>query len=283
MKVKNKNLKSQAKDLSDDELKRLETLLDIMCLLRDKKYGCAWDIKQDFESIAPYTIEEAYEVADTITEKDFNSLKSELGDLLLQIVFHSQMAKEQNLFDIGDVIYSINKKLIKRHPHIFENNKNELSDKEVKIQWEKIKNDERNSLNSINKSSLDGITKNLPTLIKSQKLQTTASNYGFDWENTNDSINNLIEEIAELKEAIDSHKIENIKDECGDLLFSSINVIRKLNFNADTLLNDTNKKFIKRYKMAERIAANNGKDFSLINLDEKQFYWEQSKKRLKED
>tara|TARA_B100000131_G_C18097879_1_gene604771 strand:+ start:912 stop:1760 length:849 start_codon:yes stop_codon:yes gene_type:complete len=282
MKINNKKFKSQVNSLSKKDLKRLETLLKMMSLLRDKTEGCPWDLIQNFETIASHTVEEAYEVLDAITDKNYESLKNELGDLLLQVIFHSQMAKELNLFDMSDVIFSINKKLINRHPHIFKNNK-KISEEDVLIQWEKIKNSEKKLSNSHSNSSMDGITKHLPTLIKAQKIQQKANFDGFDWENVDHSLDNLLEEIKELKIAIKDNKIENIKDECGDLLFSSINVIRKLNFNADTILNEANKKFIKRYKLAEKLAIYDGKEFSKLNLVNKHYYWKQSKKELKDN
>ena len=279
MKKKNKNFKIYQKTKIN---KNIYDLIEIMKLLRDPKEGCPWDIKQTFSSIIPHMIEEAYEVSDAIERNSFYELKNELGDLLLQVVFLSQIAKENKFFDFNDVINSITNKLIERHPHIFEEQNNLENEDQVKVQWEKIKSLERKAENSSKEvnSDLDQITNNLPSIIKSNKIQERASFLGFDWKNTKGSFEKLSEEIEELKKAEKGQKKSAIEEECGDLLFSVINVVRKFKVNPDKALMQANNKFVKRYKTCEMLAKKDGLIFSEIELEIKNFYWEKSKKLL---
>ena len=263
--------------LNDKKTNELDKLLNIMSHLRDPDKGCPWDIKQTFKSIAPYTIEEAYEVNQSIQDEDYHELKDELGDLLLQVVFLSQIAKEKHLFKFNDVVKSINKKLIRRHPHIFEKNTNIKTPDDVKNQWDKIKEQE-NKNKSKNINTLSKITKNLPSIIKSQKIQEEVSKDGFDFKNVNDCILKLQEEIQEFKEALKTNDKQKCLDEGGDVLFSSINILRKAGINSQEALEYANNKFTKRYNYSEMLAQKENKNFAEISLEKKHKYWLKSKK-----
>ena len=263
--------------LNDKKTNELDKLLNIMSHLRDPDNGCPWDIKQTFKSIAPYTIEEAYEVNQSIQDEDYHELKDELGDLLLQVVFLSQIAKEKHLFKFGDVVKSINKKLIRRHPHIFEKNTNIKTPDDVKNQWDRIKEQEKKEKTK-NINTLSKITKNLPSIIKSQKIQDEVSKDGFDFKNVNDCILKLQEEIQEFKEALKTNDKQKCLDEGGDVLFSSINILRKAGINSQEALEYANNKFTKRYNYSEMLAQKENKNFAEISLEKKHKYWLKSKK-----
>ena len=277
--MKSKN-KKNIQFLKSENLSNIEKLLKIMKYLRDPENGCAWDKKQSFESMAPYTIEEAYEVVQAIQDKNFEELKSELGDLLLQVVFLSQLANEKHLFNFDDVVLSIKEKLIRRHPHIFDdkNEDNNLKTaEEVKNQWDKIKLEENND-KKLNKSALSRVTKILPSILKSQKIQEEVGKDGFDFKNVEECINKLLEELNEFKEALQHQNEKNLIDEGGDLLFSAINILRKSGISSEEALNQANRKFIKRYTKAEELASNDGVQFKDSPLQEKNKYWIESKK-----
>ena len=263
--------------LNDKKTNELDKLLNIMSHLRDPDKGCPWDIKQTFKSIAPYTIEEAYEVNQSIQDEDYHELKDELGDLLLQVVFLSQIAKEKHLFKFNDVVKSINKKLIRRHPHIFEKNTNIKTPDDVKNQWDRIKEQEKKEKTK-NINTLSKITKNLPSIIKSQKIQEEVSKDGFDFKNVNDCILKLQEEIQEFKEALKTNDKQKYLDEGGDVLFSSINILRKAGINSQEALEYANNKFTKRYHYSEMLARKENKNFAEISLEKKHKYWLKSKK-----
>ena len=263
--------------LNDKKTNELDKLLNIMSHLRDPDKGCPWDIKQTFKSIAPYTIEEAYEVNQSIQDEDYHELKDELGDLLLQVVFLSQIAKEKHLFKFGDVVKSINKKLIRRHPHIFEKNTNIKTPDDVKNQWDRIKEQEKKEKTK-NINTLSKITKNLPSIIKSQKIQEEVSKDGFDFKNVNDCILKLQEEIQEFKEALKTNDKQKCLDEGGDVLFSSINILRKAGINSQEALEYANNKFTKRYNYSEMLARKENENFAEISLEKKHKYWLKSKK-----
>ena len=263
--------------LNDKKTNELDKLLNIMSHLRDPNNGCPWDIKQTFKSIAPYTIEEAYEVNQSIQDEDYHELKDELGDLLLQVVFLSQIAKEKHLFKFGDVVKSINKKLIRRHPHIFEKNTNIKTPDDVKNQWDRIKEQEKKEKTK-NINTLSKITKNLPSIIKSQKIQEEVSKDGFDFKNVNDCILKLQEEIQEFKEALKTNDKQKCLDEGGDVLFSSINILRKAGINSQEALEYANNKFTKRYNYSEMLARKENENFAEISIEKKHKYWLKSKK-----
>ena len=262
--------------LDNNNLNNIQKLLKILEYLRNPEKGCAWDIKQTFSSISPYTIEEAYEVAQAIQDENFDNLREELGDLLLQVIFHSQMASEIKMFDFQDVVKSIIAKLIRRHPHIF-NIKNKLTSNEVSNQWEKIKQFEQKKNNINQLLNFDSIPNNFPSTLKALKIQKKAASFGFDWENIDDAINKIDEEYNEFKKAIEIKNRKSQIDEMGDLLFSCINVCRKLNINFDESLQMTNKKFVKRYNKAENLALDDKKVFENLSLSEKEFYWQKAK------
>lgn len=242
----------------------LSPLLDIMERLRDPETGCAWDVEQTFKTVAPYTIEEAYEVADACERSDMVALKDELGDLMLQVVFHSQMAKERGAFSIVDVIASICDKMTRRHPHVF-------GPERSRPDWEAIKADER-SVND-DKSALAAIAITLPALLRAEKLQKRAARTGFDWPNEQGPIAKISEEIQEIKDA--SSRIEK-SDEIGDLLFAVVNWARHLDVDPEAALRGANQKFEKRFRLIEAAGADN---FTNLSLEEKEKLWVQAKLR----
>jgi ATP diphosphatase len=240
--------------------------------LRDPKSGCPWDLEQNFETIAPYTIEEAYEVADAIHNKDFAGLRDELGDLLLQVVFHSQMASEADEFDLSDVINSICEKMTRRHPHVFDDPE-ARSVATVVTKWEDIKALERAN-NSANASALSGVAKSLPALLRAQKIQKRAARTGFDWPDVTGAWEKVQEEIIEIKEALNS---EDRAEEMGDLLFAIVNVSRFMDIDAEQALAAATRKFENRFQFMEQSAAN----FIELSLAQKEDLWLQAKSSLK--
>lgn len=247
----------------------IEKLAEIMAKLRTPVTGCPWDLEQNFQTIVPYTIEEAYEVAEAIERNDMAALKDELGDLLLQVVFHSRMAQEAGLFDLQDVINSISEKMIRRHPHVFADVDADTADAVVN-NWEAIKAAERQD-KSPDTSALADIANALPALLRAQKLQKRASRTGFDWNEVNGAIAKLEEEIGELREA---QSAEDKAEEAGDLLFAAVNVCRLAGIDAETALKSANGKFERRFRAMERIA---GPDFDRLDLDVKESLWQQVK------
>ncbi len=246
-----------------------------MSQLRDEEEGCEWDKAQNFQSIAPYTIEEAYEVADAIDRNNIPDLIDELGDLLLQVVFLSQIAKEENLFSFENVVESISDKLIRRHPYVF-SQKREHSLEDQTDQWEEIKNKERSKKNQ--KGVLSGIAKNLPALKRSQKIQKRASKAGFDWPDVTGVFDKIKEEIGELEEAINENNQESIKEEIGDLLMIMTNLAQKLNVDSEDALISANKKFTNRFAYIETALENEGTGFSEASFEQLDSLWEDSKK-----
>ena len=246
---------------------KIEKLIKIMDELREK---CPWDKKQTIQSLRHLTIEEVYELSESIQNQNYDEIKKELGDLLLHIVFYSKIASENNKFSFDDVIEDICKKIVDRHPHIF-GDMSLSSEADVKSNWEKIK------LKEGRKSILSGVPKSLPTLIKSYRIQEKVSGIGFDWKLKKDVISKIKEEINELEVEInnDTNKIE---DEFGDLLFSLVNYSRFLKINPDDALNKTNQKFIKRFKKMENIIQNGSKKIEDLDLNELNHYWLVAKK-----
>lgn len=250
-------------------------LLKIMETLRDPENGCPWDIEQTFASIVPYTIEEVYEVADAIDQQDYVQLKDELGDLLLQIVYYTQMAREQNLFDLEDVAANICNKLVRRHPHVFDK-----ENPEAQKNWEQIKQQERvEKFNSA--SMLNDIPNTMPQLLRAKKIQKRVANVGFDWQHLDPVIEKVQEELNEIKEVIntDNNQVA-LEEELGDLLFSVVNLSRHINVNAEEALRKGNKKFIKRFQCIEESVNSDGKKIDECSIDELEAYWQQAKKKL---
>jgi nucleoside triphosphate diphosphatase len=248
---------------------QIKPLADIMEKLRTPVSGCPWDLEQDFASIAPYTIEEAYEVADAIERNDLAALKDELGDLLLQVVFHSQMASEQSAFNLQDVIDGICDKMIRRHPHVFSDITADHADAVV-ANWETIKANERND-KLADKSALADIAKALPSLLRAQKLQKRAARTGFDWPDIQGAFDKLEEEIAEIREA---QTPEHQYEEVGDMLFAAVNISRHLGVDAEAALKAANAKFEKRFRFMEN---QSGDAFVSLTLDQKEALWQKAK------
>jgi ATP diphosphatase len=261
-------------------MQELRTLLQIMSDLRDPENGCPWDIKQTFDSIAAYTIEEAYEVADAIERKDIDDLKNELGDLLFQVVFHAQMAAEKKQFDFIDVVNEINNKLIRRHPHVFADNKT-TDEAELNRQWEKHKKAERAEKGQSSASFLDGIAGTMPALRWSEKLQKRAAHHGFDWEEIAPVFDKLDEEVAELKaEMVQPDNQQRIAEEMGDILFASVNLSRHLGVNPEQALRDSNRRFISSFQVVEQMLHADGKCMEDSTVDELEDYWQKAKKSI---
>ena len=246
-----------------------------MSQLRDKDDGCEWDKEQTFKSIAPFTIEEAYEVANAIERENATDLKEELGDLLLQVVFLSQIAKEEELFSFDDVAKTISEKLVRRHPFVFSDKKNHSLDEQVN-QWEEIKKKERSKKNQ--EGILEGIAKNLPSLQRSQKIQKRVSSVGFDWPDTKGVFEKIKEELSELEEAVESNNKESIQEEIGDLYMIITNLSEKLGVDSEEALRKSNIKFEKRFNYIEKELGKDNIKVSEVDLDELNTLWDDSKK-----
>ena len=247
----------------------LDRLLQIMARLRDPVSGCEWDREQSFATIAPYTIEEAYEVADAIDRGDLEDLREELGDLLLQVVFHARMAQEAGHFSFHDVAESIAGKLEARHPHIFGDA--DHSGEQQGERWERLKASERAAKGAT--SALDGIALSLPALMRAEKLQKRASRSGFDWPDTAGPAEKLKEEMEELATANEADKVE----EAGDLLFSAVNLVRAYGIAPEDALRAANAKFERRYRLMEKIALDKGHDFNSLSIDAQEDLWQEVK------
>jgi nucleoside triphosphate diphosphatase len=253
-----------------------DDLLQIMKRLRTPETGCAWDLEQSFETIAPYTIEEAYEVADAIERDDMRELPDELGDLLLQVVFHAQIGSDEGHFSIQDVTQAISEKMIRRHPHVFGDAEQKTSDQQV-TNWESIKAAERAGKNEFDSSALSGIALALPALMRAEKLQKRAARTGFDWIDPKDILDKLQEEKAEIEEAMASEDQAHIEEEIGDLLFVVANLARRLKVDPEIALRKANVKFERRFRAMESLAEENSVDFSSLTLEEQEAYWQQIK------
>ncbi|MBS1214996.1 MAG: MazG family protein [Proteobacteria bacterium] len=257
-------------------------LLDIMARLRDPEGGCPWDQQQDFASLVPYTLEEAYEVADAIERGDFHDLRSELGDLLLQVVFHARVAEEKGLFDFEDVAAAIADKLVRRHPHVFENH-TFASDEERLHFWESSKREEhKDKTGEHPESLLAGIANTLPALMRAQKLQKRAARVGFDWPDTLGVFTKVEEEMAELRAAQVSGDSRHIEEEIGDLLFVVVNLARHLGFDAEAALQASNRKFARRFRHIEDALARQGRVIGETERSELDALWDEAKGREKE-
>ncbi len=260
----------------DDEtpLQRLRT---IMAQLRDPETGCPWDIGQTFETVAPYTIEEAYEVDDAIRRGDMDDLKNELGDLLLQVVFHSRMAEEAGLFDLDDVATAISDKMISRHPHVF-SDKSYANAEAQTLDWEHLKAAERKK-----KTGSDGLLEDiplaLPGLKRAQKLQKRAATAGFDWPDAERVLEKVDEELAEVREAIASRDIDKIEDEIGDLLFVCTNLARKSKVDSEAALRRANAKFERRFRYIETTLKAGKRKIGDASLEDMEALWVEAKTR----
>lgn len=263
----------------------MDRLVEIMATLRNPDGGCPWDVEQTFASIAPHTIEEAYEVADAIEQNDMDALKDELGDLLFQAVFHAQMAKELKAFDFDDVVEAISTKMIRRHPHVFGNTLVENADAQT-IAWEDIKAAERaeksDGAAKTDESALAGVIAGLPALKRAEKLQKRAARVGFDWPEARLVMDKLHEETAELQAELDTNgSPERLRDELGDLLFVCVNLARKLGVDAETALRGANTKFEKRFRHMEGALQKQGQSLNDLALDDMEEAWQATKKQLR--
>ena len=247
-------------------------LLEIMRRLRDPETGCPWDIEQDFSTVAPYTIEEAYEVADAIEREAWEELKGELGDLLFQSVFHAQMAEERGLFSFDDVASGMAEKMVARHPHVFGDESREKSADQQTRDWETIKAAERAA--KAQSGALDGVAIGLPALLRAYKLQKRAARVGFDWPDAGDVINKIVEEAEELVEARDHLTQDAVEEEFGDLLFVLTNLGRHLGVEPEAALRRTNAKFTRRFQGVEAALATQGKRPEESTLEEMDALWD---------
>lgn len=265
----------------------ISRLIEIMAALRDPTTGCPWDIEQDFATIAPYTIEEAYEVADAISRGDMDDLRDELGDLLLQVIYHAQMAVEAQEFSFGDVVQAITEKMIRRHPHVF-GDAEARSAGMAKGMWEKIKSEEKTRKRQARidrgldpedhgTGFLDSIPVALPALTRALKLQEKAAHVGFDWSEAAPILDKIEEEIAELREAMAKNDQDSMQDEFGDVLFALVNLGRHLKIDSEAALSGTNEKFRSRFHHIERALNASGRSLQASSLDEMEELWQQAK------
>jgi len=270
-----------------NEQASIEKLRWIMKQLRDPETGCPWDMKQNFASITSHTLEEAYEVVDAIEQEDFVELEKELGDLLFQVIFYSQLGQEQKHFDFDSVIAAICEKLIRRHPHVFAEATLQ-TDAEIKANWENEKALERQQKNDkqssqltdrANLSILADIPKNLPALSQAAKIQKRCAHVGFDWDNAQDVFAKIVEEVQEVKDELDAETINQkaLAEELGDLMFAVVNLCRHAKEDPETLLRQANKKFSKRFVGVEERVNQSGKSFTEHDLAELESYWQQVK------
>ncbi|MBT4937869.1 MAG: nucleoside triphosphate pyrophosphohydrolase [Rhodospirillaceae bacterium] len=266
-------------DLNNKNIQGIERLKYIMERLRDPEGGCPWDIEQTYATIAPYTIEEAYEVADAIDHQDMPALKDELGDLLLQVIYYTQMASEEKAFTFNDVVEAINEKMIRRHPHVF--GSVDVADSEQQMQaWEEQKAMER-AEKSEQSGVLDGVAKGLPGLLRAFKLQKRAARVGYDWPDVEGAFAKLTEEYGELDDELEKADLDEEKliDELGDVLFSTVNVARKLNIDPEAALRQGNLKFETRFGYIEEALEKQGKSFDDVSLSDMEVLWQEAKKK----
>ncbi|APO80573.1 MULTISPECIES: nucleoside triphosphate pyrophosphohydrolase [Pseudomonas] len=267
----------------------LEDLLHLMARLRDPQYGCPWDLKQNYASIVPHTIEEAYEVADTIERGDFEHLQGELGDLLFQVVYYSQLAREEGRFEFDGVVDSITRKLIRRHPHVFPTGElyapvdtPSLSEAQVKSRWEEIKAEERAEKSQPEQLSLlDDVPAALPALSRAAKLQKRAATVGFDWPAALPVLDKVREELDEVLQAMADGDADALEDEIGDLLFAAVNLARHLKHDPEHALRRANRKFERRFRFIEQALRDSGRPIEDCNLDELDALWGEAKRQEK--
>jgi nucleoside triphosphate diphosphatase len=266
----------------------ISRLIEIMAALRTPVTGCPWDLEQDFSTIAPYTLEEAYEVADAIQRGDLDDLREELGDLLLQVVFHARMAEEEGAFSFGDVVEAITTKMIRRHPHVF-GDEDARSAGMAKGAWDRIKAEEKAERRARRLASgrdpeehgkgfLDGVPVAHTALTRALKLQEKAAKVGFDWKEAKPVLDKIEEEIGELRHAIEAGERREIADEYGDLLFALVNLGRHLKLDPETSLRGTNEKFRTRFHAVEKALADQGRTLDEASLEEMEALWQQAKR-----
>jgi ATP diphosphatase len=265
---------------------KLDDLLHLMARLRDPQYGCPWDVQQNYATIVPHTLEEAYEVADAIERGDFDDLKGELGDLLFQVVYYSQLAREEGRFEFDGVVDGITRKLIRRHPHVFPTGDlyapletPRLSEEQVKQRWEQIKAEERAAKATVPQqlSLLDDVPAVLPALSRAAKLQKRAAQVGFDWPSALPVVDNVREELDEVLEAMASNDAQAIAEEVGDLLFSAVNLARHLKVDPENALRAANRKFERRFRFIEQALRDTGRPIEDCTLEEMDALWGEAK------
>jgi len=267
----------------------ISRLIEIMARLRTPVTGCPWDLEQNFATIAPYTIEEAYEVVDAIARGDLDDLRDELGDLLLQVVFHARMAEEQNAFSFGDVVEAITRKMIRRHPHVFADKDGNVTPASVKGAWERIKAEEKAEraarrppeAQTGHKSLLSSVKAGQPSLARAMELQRKASTVGFDWNDPRAVLSKIREEADEIEAALDAGDAGALADETGDLLFALVNLARHANVDPDTALRGTNAKFERRFAYIERALAAKEQTLEAATLEEMDALWNEAKEAEK--
>lgn len=265
-----------------DAITRLRRL---MACLRDKQHGCPWDQKQTYKTIAPYTLEEAYEVLDAIEREDFDHLKEELGDLLFQVIFYAQMAEEEQRFSFDDIADGIVEKMLRRHPHVFPEGDMSrfgepiaLSDADIATQWQQIKAQEKAQKGDLEQHLLDEIPASMPALMQAVKIQKKVAKVGFDWSDIGPVFAKIREELDELEEAITEQDRPHIEEEMGDVLFAMSNLARHLNVSPDVALNKTNVKFRRRFGRIEALVSAQNKTLTECSLEELEGYWDQAKR-----
>ena len=257
----------------------IQSLLDIMRQLRDPDSGCPWDLKQNFHTIVPYTIEETYELAEAIAIEDFAQIRDELGDVLFQVVFYAQMASEQALFTFEDVVDGIAEKLLRRHPHVFAvTGGQRVSESEVKRRWEQIKVEERQQKNQ--RGTLDDVPRALPALSRSQKLQKRAASVGFDWSELDAVRGKVDEELGELAEAVSEGDSAAIESEVGDIFLAMVNLARHLGVDAEAALRHANRRFEDRFSLMETAAERDGSQLCEESLERLEERWQAAKREL---
>jgi ATP diphosphatase len=262
----------------------IEDLLAVMARLRDPDNGCPWDLQQTFQTIVPSTLEECYELADAIEHEDYAHVREELGDVLFQVIFYSQMGSERDLFRFDDVVHGLVDKLLRRHPHVFADGTIEgaakaadIDEAEVKRRWEAIKAEER--AQKTRHGVLDDVPLAMPAIVRAQKLQKRAANVGFDWPSAGPVFDKLREEIAEIEQALEHGTADDVEDEVGDLLFVVVNLARHLHVDAETALRRSNRKFERRFRFIEQQLADAGKTPALSSLPEMDSLWDLAKTR----
>jgi len=266
----------------------ISRLLEIMTALRTPGSGCPWDLEQNFATVVPYTIEEAYEVADAIARGDLEDLRDELGDLLLQVVFHARMAEEQNAFAFGDVVEAITRKMIRRHPHVFADKNGRLTPSNVKGAWDRIKAEEkaeraarRPGQETAHKSLLANVKAGQPALARAMELQRKASSVGFDWNDPRAVLHKIREEADEIEAALDHGDADELTEETGDLLFAVVNLARHVGADPDMALRGTNAKFERRFGFIEQVLETQGRSLESASLTEMDALWNEAKRNEK--
>ena len=262
----------------------ISRLIEIMAALRTPVTGCPWDLEQNFASIAPYTIEEAYEVAEAIARGDLDDLRDELGDLLLQVVYHARMAEEQGAFAFGDVVEAVTRKMIRRHPHVFADAEGRLAPSHVSGFWDRIKAEEKAeraarlpSEEAKHKSLLSSVKAGQPALNRAMALQRKASTVGFDWNDPRAVLNKIREEANEIEAALDRNDADELAEETGDLMFAVVNLARHVGADPDSALRGTNAKFERRFGYIERALESRGRTLAEASLDEMDALWNEAK------